>query len=208
MTARRPSDDTLASFAAGHLDEGFALVVAAHLEQDEVSRRRLKDLEAVQGALLREVEPAPMTTPVSAVLARLDEAAAPAAAAVPDGETEMPRVLAPYALGKWRPLGIGIKMRRVAVPGAEARVFMLKAAPGVTLPDHQHSGREWTTILSGAYEHEYGRFGAGDFDEADDEHEHSPRVDPVLGCTCIVALTGDVVFKGWLGRLLQPLVRL
>lgn len=207
MTDRRPSDDILASFAAGHLDEGFALVVAAHLEQDPQSRRRLKDLEAMQGAILSDTQPAPMTTPVATVLARLDEAE-PVPASPPEGEADMPRVLAPYALGKWRPLGLGIKMRRVAVPGAEARVFMLKAAPGVTLPDHQHSGREWTTILTGAYEHEYGRFGAGDFDEADDEHEHSPRVDPVFGCTCIVALTGDVVFKGWLGRLLQPLVRL
>lgn len=207
MTARRPSDGTLAAFAAGRLDEGLALVVAAHLERDPVSRRRLQDLEAVQGALLRETEPAPMTTPVSDVLARLDEAE-PVAASVPAGGSDVPRVLAPYGLGKWRALGLGIKMRRVAVPGAQARVFMLRAAPGVTLPQHRHTGREWTTILTGAYEHEYGRFCAGEFDEADDEHEHSPRVDAVLGCTCIVALTGDVVFKGWLGRLLQPLVRL
>ena len=44
MTARRPSDGTLAAFAAGRLDEGLALVVAAHLERDPVSRRRLQDL--------------------------------------------------------------------------------------------------------------------------------------------------------------------
>jgi putative transcriptional regulator len=207
MTRHRPSEDTLAAFAAGRLDEGFSLVVAAHLERDEVSRRRLRELETVQGALLREVEPEPMAAPVSSLLARLD-GEAPLARDLPDAEAGLPRVLAPYALGRWTPIGWGIRLRRVAVPGAEARVFLLKAAPGIVLPEHSHSGQEWTTILSGAYDHGYGRYVAGDFDEADDAHEHLPRIDPVMGCSCVVALKGDVVFKGWMGRLLQPLVRL
>jgi putative transcriptional regulator len=84
---------------------------------------------------------------------------------------------------------------------------MLRAGPGIALPHHKHTGFEWTTILAGAYEHEYGRYATGDFDEADAEHDHTPLVDPVDGCTCIVAMTGSVQLQGWLGRLLQPLVR-
>lgn len=206
-TVHRPSDETLAAFAAGRLDEGLALVVACHVEADPESRQRLQAYESLQGALLDTVESVAMAS------GPRDPAAPPAAAAAlarpcPAPDAETPRVLRPYGLGPWRPIGIRVAMRRVAVPGAQARVFMLRAGPGISLPHHRHTGLEWSTILSGAYEHEYGRYAAGDFDEADAEHEHTPRVDAAEGCTCIVAVTGNVVFQGWLGRLLQPLVRL
>jgi len=207
--AHRPSNETLAAFATGQLDEGLALVVATHLERDAASRQRLRGFQSIQGALLEAAAPVPMATGASDVLAR-DVGFEPKREArpAPVPEAGLPRVLQPYALGPWRPIGIRIAMRRVDVPGAEARVFMLRAGPGVALPHHKHSGLEWTTILSGAYEHQYGRYAAGDFDEADAEHEHTPLVDAVEGCTCIAAVTGDVLFQGWLGRLLQPLVRL
>lgn len=201
----RPSDETLAAFAAGQLDEGLAVVVACHIEADPESRRRLWELEAVQGALLDAVEPVAMASgqDSAAIAARAE----PVSATASMSKAGMPMVLRPYGLGPWRPIGIRIAMRRVEVPGAEARVFMLRAGPGIALPHHKHTGFEWTTILAGAYEHEYGRYVAGDFDEADSEHDHTPRVDPVEGCTCIVAMTGRVQLQGWLGRLLQPLVR-
>lgn len=201
----RPSDETLAAFAAGQLDEGLAVVVACHIEADQESRRRVRELEAVQGALLDAVEPVAMASGSSP--AATAAPAEPVSAAAEMSEAGMPKVLRPYEIGPWRPIGIRIAMRRVAVPGADARVFMLRAGPGIALPHHKHTGFEWTTILAGAYEHEYGRYAAGDFDEADAEHDHTPRVDPVQGCTCIVAMTGSVQLQGWLGRLLQPLVR-
>jgi putative transcriptional regulator len=202
----RPSEETLAAFAAGQLDEGLAVVVACHIEADPESRRRLRELEAVQGALLDKVEPVAMATAPRDVAA-VAQAVPASGMAGSAPETGMPQVLRPYGLGPWRPIGIRIAMRRVEVPGAGARVFMLRAGPGIALPHHKHTGFEWTTILAGAYEHEYGRYAAGDFDEADSEHDHTPRVDPVEGCTCIVAMTGHVQLQGWLGRLLQPLVR-
>ncbi|KPF62835.1 hypothetical protein IP69_19855 [Bosea sp. AAP35] len=210
MNARQfASDETLAGFASGRLDEGMALVVAAHVEMNRDSARALREIEAIGGGVLARGEAVPMLTSAEDALARIEETADIAAApSQPPRDGGLPRVLAPYELGKWRPIGRGVAMRRVHVPGAEARVFMLRAAPGTWLPEHRHTGNEWTTILSGAYEHEYGRFGRGDFDEANEDHEHHPHVDAVEGCTCIVALTGEVRFKGWLGRMLQPLVRL
>lgn len=211
MNARHlASDETLAGFASGRLDEGMSLVVAAHLELNPASSRALRDIEAIGGGVLAQGEAVPMLSSAEDALERLGEGVRPPDVVSPSrsSETGLPRVLAPYELGKWRPIGRGVAIRRVHVPGAEARVFMLRASPGIWLPEHRHTGYEWTTILTGAYEHEYGRFGRGDFDEANEAHEHHPHVDPVEGCTCIVALTGEVRFKGWLGRLLQPLVRL
>lgn len=209
MNARHlPSDETLAGFAAGRLDEGMSLVVAAHVEMNAASAKALREVEAIGGGVLAAGEAVPMLTSAEDALERLGREGSHAPAPGRPVEPGLPRVLRPYELGRWQPIGIGVALRRVAVPGAEARVFMLRAAPGTRLPEHRHTGHEWTTILSGAYEHEYGRFARGDFDEANENHEHHPHVDAVEGCTCIVALTGEVRFQGWLGRLLQPLVRL
>lgn len=211
---RRPSDETLAAFSAGRLDGGLALVVAAHIEKNAESRRQVQDFEAVQGELLDRAEPAAMAGSAWDAIEKDRSGPAPdkLLAAEPDlalaAEPDLPQVLAPFSLGKWRSIGFRIALRRVDVPGAQARVFLLRAGPGIALPHHKHTGFEWTTILSGAYEHQYGRFAAGDFDEADSEQDHTPRVDAVEGCTCIVGMTGNVQFQGWLGRLLQPLVRL
>lgn len=210
MTAsHRPSEETLAAFAAGRLDEGLALVVAAHLEVSPQTRRDLAEIEAVNGALLDMIEPEAMEADGETLLrglpARITERAAPPVA--PHDAAGL-KVLAPYELGRWQAVGRGVALRRVNVPGSDARVFMLRAQPGTRLPAHRHTGAEWTTIVAGAYQHEYGRYAAGDFDEADERHAHTPVVDAREGCTCIVALTGDVRFEGFFGRLLQPLVRL
>jgi putative transcriptional regulator len=85
---------------------------------------------------------------------------------------------------------------------------MLKARPGTNLPHHKHTGYEWTCVLQGAFEHEFGRFGAGDFDEADETMEHKPRVCEGEPCICIVALQGNIELQSRLGRFLQPLIRL
>ena len=82
MTAsHRPSEETLAAFAAGTLDEGLALVVAAHLEVSPESRRDLIEIEAVNGALLDMIEPEAMDADGETLLrglpTRITERAAP-----------------------------------------------------------------------------------------------------------------------------------
>ena len=209
MTSHRPTEETLAAFAAGTLDEGLSLVVAAHIELDRETADQFREIKSVQGALLDAIEPAAMRSGArESALRKLAPRAGRERTSIPPGIAGLPRALSPYELGRWQPIGRGIALRRVNSTNSKARVFMLRARPGISLPAHRHTGAEWTTILSGAYEHQYGRFAAGDFDEADERHAHAPVVDPVEGCTCLVALTGQVLFDGWLGRLLQPLVRL
>lgn len=113
-----------------------------------------------------------------------------------------------YGGGKWQWVGPGIKRRFIDVPNdSSTRVFMLKAAPGTRLPDHSHQGTEWTCVLAGAYRHDHGRFGAGDFDEADDTVEHNPQVESDRDCVCLVGLSGSVELTGLFGRVIQPFVR-
>jgi putative transcriptional regulator len=89
-----------------------------------------------------------------------------------------------------------------------SRVFLLKAAPGTHLPHHTHVGTELTVILKGAFRHAGGRFGVGDCDDADEAVEHLPVVEDGEECICLVAMQGHIRLLSFVGRLIQPFVRM
>lgn len=209
-----PSDAALAAFAGGSLDEPSRLVVATHLRLCQSCRAKVRMLETAGGVLLQEAQAVALPPDsLEAALGRLDDPsdARPADAVAVPAKEELPETILPlligYRLGPWRKLGLGLKMRFIETESRESRVFMLEAEPGITLPRHRHSGREWTCVLQGAFRHQHGRFGAGDFDEADATVEHHPSVETGERCICIVAMQGGIELQGWFGRLLQPLVR-
>jgi putative transcriptional regulator len=208
--AHHPYDQTLAAFAAGALDEGRSLVVATHLATCPACRRAVQLFERARGVALADAEPAAMAASAlqNALRVIASETPAPAVTA-PRRQSEYSGPLAAYPLGAWRRIGVGLQWRSVGVPGeAGTRVFMLKAAPGTRIPAHTHSGIEWTSVLHGAFRHQLGRYGAGDFDEADETVEHHPVVEDQGECICLVALQGEVKLKGLVGRLIQPFVRI
>jgi putative transcriptional regulator len=73
------------------------------------------------------------------------------------------------------------------------------------MPDHGHGGGELTLVLKGAYADETGEYRAGDVQDVDEDVEHTPVADPVAGCVCLIASEKPARFKGWIGKLLQPL---
>lgn len=204
-----PGEEILAAFAAGTLDEPRSVVVAAHVALCPHCRAMVAGSEQLAGALVERAEPAAARSgSLDQALARLDEAAPPAPV-IRQPEPDCPGVLAPYEVGRWRWIGPGVHWRKVEVPESEGtRVFMLKAAPGSSLPHHGHSGVEWTCVLQGAFRHELGRYGPGDFEAADSSVDHTPFVEEGDTCICLVAMQGDLELHGWLGKLMQPFVRL
>ena len=209
-----PSDATLSAFASGTLDEARGIVVAAHLSLCAQCRNAVHAFEEAGGALLDDVAPEATSAgalqramaalgPLDIISPTIRGAGAAAAAA------DLPAPLSRYAVGPWRWIGRGVQWRPVEVASDEGvRVFMLKAAPGTKLPRHRHTGTEWTCVFEGAFTHALGRYGSGDFDEADESVEHDPVVDAADGCVCLVALQGHIELQSWLGRLIQPFVRI
>ncbi|MGA3140691.1 MAG: ChrR family anti-sigma-E factor [Xanthobacteraceae bacterium] len=201
-----PSDLTLADWAAGTLDEARALVVSSHLARCPHCRTAVGMFESVGGALLDDALPAEIAP--DALDRALANLGAPEAPPIGPPRTDA-AMISGYALGRWRWLGRGIQWRQVDLPSADGvRVFMLNAQPGTRLPGHRHTGTEWTCVFQGAFQHEHGRYGPGDFDEADQTVEHHPVVEMGEACICLVALQGSIRLEGFLGRLLQPLVRI
>ncbi len=198
-----PTDETLAAYASGTLDEPRRLIVGMHVSRCAACAGELARYEAIGGALLEQA-PAVALKPGALETALRRLADNPALDSSDEADP-----LASYELGPWRWVGPGVRQRSVSVPEAEdIKVFMLKAAPGTKLPHHKHAGYEWTCVLEGAFEHEFGRYGPGDFDEADETMEHRPTVCEGDPCICIVALQGNIRLQSRLGRLLQPLIRL
>ena len=204
-----PSDMTLAAFSAGQLDAGRSLVVSMHVNGCTRCRRAVGTYEALGGIVLEEAEEVPLSA------GALDRALLAVASEIPQAisperkRSEWPAPLSSYPLGTWRRLGGSVQLCEVKIPPDRgARVFMLKAAPGTKIPEHAHAGLEWTCVLQGAFRHQLGRYGPGDFDEADDEIEHRVVVEEGLECVCLVALQGQIKFKSFLGRMIQPFVRL
>ena len=212
MSRHHLKDTTLADFAAGRLDEGRSLVVASHLALCGECRDFVAALEQAGGQMLTEIAPVAMAEGAAErALSLLDaDGARPALKPTvrPVWQPEQKTLLG-YELGPWRWIAPGLHHRVVKVPpGGETRVFMLKAVPGMRIPQHSHTGTELTCVLSGAFIHEGGRFAVGDCDDADDDDGHSPVIDGDEDCICLVAMQGQLKLSGVLGRLIQPFVRI
>jgi putative transcriptional regulator len=209
-----PADDTLLRHAAGDLPSGHALVVATHLPFCPHCQAATRLGEAVGGALLDELPPAALAADtLSQVLARLDEPASEARRRneepinLADG-LPLPTALRGLIRPAWRWLAPGVSRILVAAPGAGARehICLLRVAPGSRLPDHGHSGWEAACVLSGSFNDVTGEYGPGDVAELDGDVLHQPVAGAGEACICLLAWEGPLRMRGWLARLVQPLV--
>lgn len=208
---RNPSEERLLAYATGTLSPPEAVVVSAHLALRPASDAWVRRLQVVGGDFLEDTAPVALSdNALTQALARIETDAGEAIVQPPLNDMpELPEPLRRYALGAWRWIGPGVKARNVHAPRDGAcRVILLKIDPGHETPRHTHGGVELTCVLSGAYATETEHFGVGDLEEADHEVLHQPCVISDEPCLCVVALDGEIQLEGWLGRLIQPFVRL
>lgn len=216
---------TLVSYAAGALPEALAVVAATHLGVCLHCRGQLHDAENVGGQLLAQqmataTDPTRLAGLRAAMLERLENTQPAsgstgddrAIAGDPGNPDRLPEPLHPYfgtsyrAL-RWRWVAPGIRYL-CAAGTSDAKLIMLKIAPGKSMPVHSHGGSELTQVLQGAYEDSLGHFATGDIADLDSEVEHQPVTSPGLPCICVAALDAPLRFPGWLARSLQPLIGL
>lgn len=206
-----PSEERLLAYAAGVLSPPQAVVVATYLALRPAAKDWVRRLQTVGGELLEGTAPVALASDALArALARIETDAGEAKTPPPLNDmAELPEPLRRYALGPWRWIGPGMRVRDVFAPrDGDCRVILLRIDPGRETPRHTHGGVELTCVLTGAYATETDRFKVGDLEEAHDDVLHRPRVVSDQPCLCVVALDGQIQLDGWLGRLMQPFVRL
>jgi putative transcriptional regulator len=211
-----PPDELIAAFAAGTLDLGQHVAVATHLTGCVHCRSFVGAIEEIGGHLLDRLPPTEMG---SDALSRVEARLGGFAAAVEDGAGPtrgessdvpgLPRFVRNYRFERWNWIAPKIHVRPITLPEAsDTRVFLLKSGPGTKMLPHSHTGVEMTCVLVGAFRHDGGRFGPGDFDLGDEAIEHEPVVEARGECICLVAMQGRLQLNGFVGRLIQPFVRL
>ena len=210
-----PDDSTILAYVAGALEEGFSLVLAAHMESCPSCSRYVRDAMAFGGALLTSLPSAEAPDKgLADVWKRIEASAPPEEPFVPHptADDTFPAVLIPY-LGdrldrvRWRTLVPGIRqcvLKGVECGSGSVRLFSI--LPGTAIPKHTHRGSELTLVLKGAYHDEVGRFQAGDLADLDSSVEHRQVVDGNTPCICLIATDGLLRFKGNVSRMLQPIL--
>ncbi|QPC86789.1 transcriptional regulator [Mesorhizobium sp. NBSH29] len=214
------SDEWIVDYASGSLSEGWSLVVATHLALCPSCRRRLDLAERVGGELLAQVEPHESATDHSweAMRRRLQQPRAnndsdPAKTARPaaSGVASLPEPLRSYAGAdidglRWRALGRGAYHIRLETGDDTTSVRLLRIPAGKPVPEHSHSGRELTLVLSGSFADGEDIYARGDIEDADDSVTHQPVATPDADCICLAVTEAPLRFKSWLVRIVQPIL--
>jgi putative transcriptional regulator len=209
-----PDDEILAAYAAGTLDFGKHVAIATHLVSCPRCRGFVRAIEHVGGSMLESLPPQAMAEDafarVSSLLGAAREPGGPRIAAVAEpAAAGLPAFVRGYEFGSWKWIAPRVRLRPIKLPvPSDARVFLLKSGPGTKMLQHSHTGTEMTCVLSGAFHHDGGRFGPGDFDYGDDTVDHRPLVDVGEDCVCLIAMQGELRLNGLIGRLVQPFVHL
>jgi len=216
-----PSEELLLDYASGALGEGWSLAVATHLALCPTCRRTVAGLEALGGSVLLEAAEMPIHDRLSdAVLARIDQTPAdnrepaPAASATrTDPPPVLPQPLRGYLGGDaqalpWRRLGVGAYQVLIPIESARVTARLLRIPANRPVPEHSHRGMELTLVLAGAFSDTTGRYGRGDFQEADDSLEHQPHAAPGEDCICLAVTDAPLRFTSGVMRVIQPLLNI
>ncbi len=208
MIQHHPGEELLLTLAAGRLESGPSVLIDAHVETCESCRVQWRHLQAIGGALIDEAEPALLKTDaLSRTLARIDAlaeacnpnenvqgAATTPHAVLPNG-ARLPRSLRGSTISRWHWMGPGMRWSRIELSHEpQASLFLLRIAPGRSLPIHSHSGVEFTQVLCGSFDDGRAVFGPGDFDAADSGVHHQPIVCKGSDCVCLAYVSAPLKF--------------
>jgi len=207
----------LAAYSAGALSDEQRLLIDCQAAMEPRIGARLRQLDAVGGAYLESARGDPLSPGFTG---RLFDAIDRADA----GDTDTAPPPAPRAREAWMPAplaayldecGADLKWRKRA-PGVEiaemarhdgARLYMMKARPGLRTPAHSHRGEEWALILQGGYHVGEAGYRRGDLHCEDQNCVHQPVIDDDgEACITLVYDEGPVIFANPLLRALQPFI--
>jgi len=203
-----PSDQLLLEHASGLTHSALGMLVACHVEECEMCRKRYRQFETIVAELVVEGEDAQVDAALlDTILGSLDdkrdyEARAPEVKGIP---RPLWRLL-PNGLDsiEWKGLFGSVKTSDLDTGDGHyvTRFYRIKA--GAQLPMHSHKGSEFTLVLKGSFSDGLGTYRAGDFVEATTETEHKPVAGVEEDCICLAVMDAPIKFSGWKGVVFNP----
>jgi len=203
---------TILSYAAGTLGEALSVAAACHISMCSECRIAVRKAEALGGEILDDLDATAVSEGRRALtLASLDDAPAAKPVLV---KSDMPAPLQRlqgqgFTKLRWRKKAPGVAVYELPLSkGAKGSLKLLSLASGMTMLEHGHGGEELTLVLQGAFSDKVGRFARGDIADLDEDTEHCPVIEKGETCICLYATEAPSHYKTFLGRLLQPFLKI
>ncbi|MGB0626209.1 MAG: ChrR family anti-sigma-E factor [Alphaproteobacteria bacterium] len=221
LPQHHPDDELLVSYAAGELNEAWALLIATHTAVCPVCRDRVGTAEALGAALLEDVSAGELAVmaddALERTLARASEQSEQhdeiprTPSILTESAPVLPRPLRDYAGGdvdslKWRRLGSSAYHVPLVAKRGAPTARLLRIPGGTAVPEHGHNGLELTMVLAGSFTDDGARFARGDVETADVDVEHQPVAEAGDDCICLAVTDAPLRFRGPVARLLQPFI--
>ncbi|MGK0500559.1 MAG: putative transcriptional regulator [Oceanicoccus sp.] len=212
MAQHHPAAELLAAFSAGSLQLTHALAVSTHVEHCSDCNANLQRLNIMGAEMMSELEPAQPSDSLKAnILSMLDDEpiSEPAPA---KRNSNIPRALQQfipddYDSLEWQRVSPSIHTVKLCVDSNGSKVEMLRIKAGATIPNHTHTGDEYTMLLEGSFSDDSGIYKEGDFIVRDGRHKHSPVVSKDHVCICLTVTDAPIAFTGFFSRMLNPILR-
>ena len=211
-------EEAITDFAIGNLSPAKHALMACAIEFNTDMAETAAIQTSVAASMLEDIPPVALSPLlIGDTLEKLDFNAPEMVA---NDATAYEERLAPKAL---RDLMAGSGLRDIAwkslIPGVAVhdvlgnrktrdgdRLYLLKAKGGMRMPEHSHTGEEWTLILTGAYAVDGKTYRRGDLHIEHEDECHSPEILEGEDCICLVMAQGPLVMKGWLPKMVQRVV--
>jgi len=210
-----PSEELLLDYATGALDEGWSIALATHLALCPDCRQKVAEMEAIGAAFMEAAAPTPVTRTLHAALSTFSDGDVEAGLSISEnvGSTSFifPEPLRSYIGGDldrvpWQRLGLGVYQCVIPTGDKQSVSRLLRIPTGKPVPTHSHGGLELTLVLCGAFSDETGRYGRGDFQEADETLKHQPHALSGEDCVCLAVTDAPLRFSSLAARIAQPFI--
>jgi anti-sigma factor ChrR (cupin superfamily) len=185
-------DNAYASFmldyAAGLLSPAEKLAADLHRALSTDGARTGRMMDALGGALLERVAPAPTAYFDTVKLEGPPKGEAGSSNLDPFLKRDLVSL-------KWNKNIVGVKTLPTGVPMAS----LLRLDPGERAPAHGHGRRDVTVVLCGTYADEFGVYERGDLAFAEPGLKHKPRAVGDKICVCLLATESGKPLRGFFG---------
>lgn len=204
----------LIEHSAGTLDAPLALLTACHLTLCPQCRTAAGQLDEVGAALVSERQVDSQSAWADAawqrLAGRLKDLPTVQAHAIspPRLEGVLPQALLeclPEQRVRWRPWLPGVKGMRLHLDNTTAALRLVKFAPGLRVPLHDHKATELVLVLDGVIHEAGNRYARGDVAIAEPGHAHEQIVDAGSECVALILNQGRLLPLTLGGRILKAI---